>query len=380
MSAATPSLNLDWDDFLARYWQREHCLIAGAISDWQAPLAADELAGLALEDSVESRIVTHDAGQWQLTHGPFEPADFQRDDAWTLLVQAVDHLIPEVAALRDYFRPLPTWRIDDVMVSYADDGGSVGPHFDHYDVFLLQGEGSRLWRIGQQCDETSELMQHPELRLLASFDCQQEYLLEPGDMLYIPPGVAHWGIAQGECTTFSIGFRAPRIEDMLSRRVDMQLDQRVHDQFFEDAGRARATRAGEIPAVDRERVREQVRRQLAAFDDDRWFGELVTEPRNHMMFWEPATDAAVAVAHAAYIAPALHTRLAWQESPEGKLTVFANGTSDTHDDAALDTLLALCVGDVLDGERLDAARACPASRQLLERLVEVGALYVKQGT
>jgi 50S ribosomal protein L16 3-hydroxylase len=209
--------SFDREIFLARHWQRKPLLIRAALDNFSPPLDRHELAGLALEEGVESRIIEHRDGLWQLHHGPFSEQDFQRDFPWTLLVQAVDHHIPEVSALRRLVDFLPQWRMDDVMASYAVDGGSVGPHYDNYDVFLLQGEGERLWKLGQFCDAASTLLPHDELRILDTFECEQEYLLGPGDMLYVPPGIAHWGIAQGECTTFSIGFRAPRINDMVSR-------------------------------------------------------------------------------------------------------------------------------------------------------------------
>ena len=151
-------LNLDREDFLARYWQNKPLLIRGAIKNFKPPLSSHALAGLALEDDIESRLVEYRDKQWQLHHGPFRNADFHRDNPWTLLVQAVDHFIPEVAALRKLVDFLPQWRVDDVMVSYAVDGGSVGPHYDNYDVFLLQGEGQRLWKLGQFCDGSTALL------------------------------------------------------------------------------------------------------------------------------------------------------------------------------------------------------------------------------
>ena len=216
-----------------------------------APITADELAGLALEPYVESRIIERDGGEYRLHHGPFDEAAFNRQLPWTLLVQAVDHWLPEVAALRQLVSFLPGWRIDDVMVSYAGDGGSVGPHYDNYDVFLLQGEGCRRWRVGQWCGEDEPLVPHGELRILARFEEQADYLLEPGDILYLPPRVAHWGIAEGECTTFSIGFRAPRINDMVSRWADDALAQIEPALFYTDPSSEPVTRAGEIRRPDR---------------------------------------------------------------------------------------------------------------------------------
>ena len=225
-------LQLDRESFLRDYWQRKPLLIRNTASDYRAPVDANTLAGLALEDRVESRIIDNVNGAWSVQHGPFCEQDFVRDNPWTLLVQAVDHYLPEVAQLRQWADFIPHWRVDDVMVSYAVDGGSVGPHYDHYDVFLLQGEGERLWQLGQQCDSSTALLAHDQIRVLAEFEQTQEYLLRPGDMLYVPPGLAHWGIAQGECTTFSIGFRAPRASDLLSRLTDSALETIHPDLFF----------------------------------------------------------------------------------------------------------------------------------------------------
>ena len=156
--ANNSQLALDRDRFLAEYWQRKPLFIPAALPDFAPPISPDELAGLAMEADIESRIIDHVEGQWHLQQGPFAANDFQRNSAWTLLVQAVDHYLPEVAALRQPIDFLPQWRVDDVMVSYAVDGGSVGPHFDNYDVFLLQGVGQRLWRLGQLCDDSTALL------------------------------------------------------------------------------------------------------------------------------------------------------------------------------------------------------------------------------
>jgi 50S ribosomal protein L16 3-hydroxylase len=371
-------LNLDKEAFLATYWQREPLLIRGALKPFTSPLPADELAGLALEEDIESRIIEYRDGDWQLHHGPFRGEDFQRDDPWTLLVQAVDHYIPEVARLRQLVDFLPSWRVDDVMVSYAVDGGSVGPHYDNYDVFLLQGEGRRRWRLGQACDSRSPLLPHDTLRILRDFECSREYLLEPGDILYVPPGIAHWGIAEGECTTFSIGFRAPRINDMVSRWADDLLEKLDPELFFRDPGIEAASRAGEIRPRDLERVRAQLRAALDRATDSRWFGALVTEPR-----YEFDTDdddlaeaRALLGAGPGYIELSPAARVAWQQEPEG-ITVFANGQARLFSSAVLDTLAALCEDWRLDGERLAGALAQADTARLLDYLLESGGIYVE---
>lgn len=375
---STGELDLDKQAFLAEYWQRKPLLIRNTAESFASPLPADELAGLALEDDVESRIIAYRDGSWRLQHGPFGAGDFQGDEPWTLLVQAVDHYIPAVAELRRLVDFLPGWRVDDVMVSYAVDGGSVGPHYDNYDVFLLQGEGQRRWRLGQLCDSRSPLLPHDELRILRDFDCTREYLLGPGDILYIPPGIAHWGIAEGECTTFSIGFRAPRINDMVSRWADDLLEKLDPELFYADPGCEVASRAGEIRPQDLERVRAQLRTAVDRDTGSHWFGAMITEPRYEFDADEDELAEARALlatgAGLLQLSPA--ARVAWQQEPAG-IAVFANGQSSLFSDAVLDTLVSLCAQWHLQGEQLSAALAQPDTAQLLDYLLETGGIYVE---
>jgi 50S ribosomal protein L16 3-hydroxylase len=371
-------LNLDRETFLARHWQSKPLLIRQFIEKFKPPISSHQLAGLAMEEEVESRIIENVGGDWKLDHGPFGNTDYQRDNPWTLLVQAVDHYIPEVAELRKMVDFIPQWRVDDVMVSYAVNGGSVGPHYDNYDVFLLQGEGERLWKVGQFCDDQSPLLHHDELRILSLFECEQEYLLGPGDMLYIPPGVAHWGIAQGDCTTFSIGFRAPRINDLVSRFVDSLLGQIDSEQFYSDSRLEPVSRPGEIRPRDLERVQAQVQAALDQASGDHWFGELVTEPRSELM----PDDDDLAEARAELqggcnlvgLSPA--ARLAWQQDSSG-LVVYTNGESRQFSTAMLALVTELCEHWKLEGKTLETALADEESSALLDHLLETGCIYVE---
>ncbi len=374
---ATSELVLNRDLFLAEHWQQKPLLIPAAIPDFKPPISPDEIAGLALEEDVESRIIEFAEQRWQLHHGPFASTDFDRGTPWTLLVQAVDHHLPAVAALRQLIDFLPQWRVDDVMVSYAVDGGSVGPHFDNYDVFLLQGQGQRHWRLGQWCDGDSTLLPDSELGILADFREEQSYLLNPGDILYLPPGLAHWGVAQGECTTFSIGFRAPKINDMVSRWADTALEQLSGDMFYSDPGSSRATRAGEIRPEDLKRASKQLHDALKDFDrkPPLWFGELVTEPRG-----EPQPGLANEDTLAALTRPGEtlmlcpESKLAWQMM-EPDIAVFANGQSEVFGGPVLGTLLTLCEDWQLTEAALVHALAEPESRRLLCFLINTGAVY-----
>ena len=215
----TPILgDLSAEDFLREYWQKKPLLVRDALPGFQSPISPDELAGLALEEEVESRIVVEaGASPWELMCGPFTERQFEQlpESHWTLLVQGVDLWVPEAAHLLEHFHFLPSWRLDDIMVSYAPVGGSVGPHFDFYDVFLIQAQGQRHWQIGQLCDQQTSILSETSLRILKEFTKTDEWVLNPGDMLYLPPQIAHFGIAENDCLTYSVGFRAPTLAEIL---------------------------------------------------------------------------------------------------------------------------------------------------------------------
>jgi 50S ribosomal protein L16 3-hydroxylase len=206
-----------------------------------------------------------------------------------LLVQAVDQYVPQVAALIEPFRFIPNWRIDDVMVSYATDQGGVGPHFDQYDVFLVQGLGKRRWQIGALCDQTAELLPHDDLRLLANFEASDEWILEPGDILYVPPGVAHDGVAVGDdCMTYSIGFRAPSRSELIGGWSDHLLERLQDDDRYGDPDLQAQKNPGEISEMAIARLHAMVTEKMldrAAFA--RWFGQYNSTPKNPDVDWRP---------------------------------------------------------------------------------------------
>lgn len=282
--------NFNVAEFLRDYWQQKPLLIRDPWAAWQNPLDPDELAGLACEAQVESRLVigNHD---WTVEHGPLGVDHFAQLGTmpWTLLVQAVDHHIPEVAALLTSFRFIPNWRIDDVMVSYATEGGGVGPHYDQYDVFLIQGAGQRRWRIGQKCDANSPLLPHEDLRLLADFEATDEWLLNPGDILYVPPGIAHDGIAVGDdCMTYSIGFRAPSWAELIAEYSEWSASAISEDHRYTDAQLNRQGNPGEISSEALTKLQAVVLADLSnpeAFA--RWFGAYSTTPKYPEVDWSP---------------------------------------------------------------------------------------------
>ena len=285
----------DIDVFLRDHWQKRPLLIRNPWGTWRNPLEPDELAGLACEQEVESRLITQQGDAWPNTlgveNGPLPESRFSELGAkqWTLLVQAVDHYVPGVAALIEPFRFVPNWRIDDVMVSLAADGGGVGPHFDQYDVFLIQGLGKRRWQVGALCDADTELLPNEDLRLLANFEATDEWLLEPGDILYVPPRVAHNGVAVGDdCMTYSIGFRAPSRHELITSFADDLVAEMEDDDRYADPDLKAQAHPGEISAGALAALHQLVTEKLADRDAfARWFGGYNSTPKYPDIDWQP---------------------------------------------------------------------------------------------
>ncbi|KAA0875383.1 cupin domain-containing protein [Nitrincola tapanii] len=284
-----PLGDMPLETFLSDYWQKRPLLIRQAIPGIQPPIEADELAGLACEEGVESRLIQwqRDQDLWKMEHGPFPESRFSelpsRD--WTLLVQAVDQQSPEAHALLRQFDFIPNWRLDDLMISFAVTGGGVGPHYDNYDVFLLQVSGQRQWEIGPLCNEHSPRRQDAPVMILPEWHPEETYVLEPGDLLYLPPGVSHNGISlSDDCMTCSIGFRAPSHQEMLRSFSDYIGEHLGHDLRYSDPDLSTQTHPGEIQAAALDKIQQLLldclkdRRAL-----ERWFGQWITEAK-----YEPA--------------------------------------------------------------------------------------------
>lgn len=384
LSVSTLPGGMSADEFLRDYWQKKPLLIRRAFPNFESPLSADELAGLSLEEEVESRIVLeHGAQPWELRRGPFSEQDYrslpERD--WTLLVQAVDQFIPEVAELLRDFRFLPSWRVDDLMISYAAPGGSVGPHFDNYDVFLLQTHGHRRWKVGQLCDSTSPLLEHPDLRILSQFEQQDEWVLEPGDMLYLPPRLAHYGIAEDECMTWSVGFRAPSHAEILTHFTDFLSQYLSDEQRYSDAG---MNRPADPARIDEQTVERLQRLILDAVQDREalgtWFGRYMTEPRypEHI---QPQDDSAELLAQALDNGYGLihnpSARLAWRQEQDSYLMLFASGEHCLLPTRLLPLVQLICNQDYLGAEELLPWHNDADARELLEQLLSKGDLLLE---
>lgn len=374
-------LTLDPAVFLRDHWQRAPLLIRNPWTAWTNPLEPDDLAGLASDDDIEARLIVRSGDAFHLEHGPFPPARFatlgERD--WTLLVQAVDHAVPAVAALLDAFRFVPNWRVDDVMVSYATDGGGVGPHFDQYDVFLIQGLGSRRWQVGGRCDETCALQSNADLRLLADFTPVDDWLLGPGDVLYVPPGVAHHGIALGgDCMTYSIGFRAPSRADLIAGWADAVIADLPDDDGYADPLLTLQANPGEIAAPALAQLQAMVTDALAdpvAFA--RWFGTHTSTRKYPDLDWAPARSITVATLSKRLAADPLVTRnpasrFAFIRHSEEALTLFVDGVATECGGLAAALAAALCARSAVTVR--PEWRADPAAMALLVALVNAGSL------
>ncbi len=371
--------NFDRQGFLAGYWQKKPLLIRNPWADWVNPLQADELAGLALEPEIESRLILG-GDTPAVEHGPLAPDRFDSlgTEDWTLLVQAVDHHIPAVADILSAFRFIPNWRIDDVMVSFAADGGGVGPHFDQYDVFLIQGSGQRKWQIGGVCDEASARKPHGDLQLLAEFEPVEEWVLDPGDMLYVPPGFSHNGVAVGsDCMTYSVGFRAPSRAELLGDFAAHIAAKLPESDRYGDPALAVQSNPGEITPEALDALHAMV---IEAVGDreafTRWFGADATVPKYPQIDWQPETPLS-AESLKAGLARGLNlvrnpaSRFAFVQSSDAETFLFVDGETYA------------CGADVAEFAQTVAAQdrilAVPeAALDLAQQLINSGALALDQ--
>jgi len=281
----TPFLGATPAAFLRTAWQRHAKLVRAALPGFAGPFTRASLFALAARDDVESRLVVREGRRWRVEHGPFARRALAQlpARAWTLLVQGTNLVDARADALMRRFAFVPYARLDDLMVSYAAPGGGVGAHLDSYDVFLLQGFGRRRWRWGVPHD--TRLRGGLPLKILARFSPTHEAVLAPGDMLYLPPNVAHDGVALDACTTYSIGFRAPAARELGAAFLEHLADTLSLDGRYADPGLAAAKRPARIPAAMQARVRATLQRiRVQARDVDDFLGAWLTEPKPHVVF------------------------------------------------------------------------------------------------
>lgn len=274
---------LSTEQFFNEYWQKKPLLIRNAIDDFESLISPDELAGLSLEDDIQSRIIIEkDADKpWKVIYSPLDESVFSEmpETHWTLLVSDVEKHIPEFTEITDQFRFIPDWRIDDLMISYAPEGGSVGPHIDQYDVFLLQAHGQRRWQIGSKPVENEDFIEDLEIRVLKEFFHDHDWILNPGDLLYLPPRIAHHGIALNDCLTYSVGFRANSHNELVTSFTDHLLNNNKNEKRYN------AIDFQQHPAEITSDTIQQLKNillsnlQTDSSHIEEWFGEFITEQK-----------------------------------------------------------------------------------------------------
>jgi len=254
------------EQFLAEYWQKKPLLVRNGLPEIVGLLEPQDVQELALEEHASARLIRQkdrNPNEWHVKSSPLTKGDFQKlPKLWTLLVQAVDHYSFDLSELWKKFPFIPQWRRDDIMVSYAPKGGSVGKHFDFYDVFLVQGHGHRRWQLGKMCDVNTAFIPNQPLKLLPEIDVQFDEVLAPGDLLYVPPGMAHYGVAEDDCLTFSFGFRMPNVAGMMERISDQFSANTLLQNPVVDITRKQMGQIGEINATELSHLKDLVLAQL----------------------------------------------------------------------------------------------------------------------
>lgn len=372
--------------FLRDYWQKRPLLIRGGLADWRDPLSPEELAGLACEDGVESRlVVTRGPRRWDVTWGPYEAERFTvlPDERWTLLVQEVNRHVPAAARLLDRFAFLPSVRVDDVMVSYAAPGGSVGPHLDSYDVFLVQGRGERRWRYGTSKVEDARFVRGLDLRILERFSPDADEVLGPGDVLYLPPGFAHHGVAETPCLTYSVGFRAPSFGEMWKERAASAAAEELGERLLEDPRLEPAENPGAIPEALLSAVRAAVRSQDGSDAAiDRWFarfatrlgpGRTLTAPRKAPTLAQ-VRERLRSARSAVCVVRSEEGKWAFLHAPRGRLRLYVGGVETEVARPAAALARRLCARRTFTGDDLEQHLHDREAQALIVHLFAVGGL------
>jgi len=337
--------------FLRDYWQKKPLLIRQAVPGFKGLLDPRQLMALACDEDAQARLVTQQRGKFNLQHSPFAPGDF--DDfgkaKWSVLVQGVNHFLPQATELIKQFSFIPHARLDDLMVSYAPKGGGVGPHFDAYDVFLLQGLGHRRWQISTQADRT--LIEGAPLRILKDFKVEQEWVLEAGDMLYLPPQCAHNGIAEDDCMTYSIGFRTPAYQELAEQFLVYLQDRICVEGMYADPDLKLQKHPSEIGPDMLQQVANAIR-QVRWDDEDvaNFLGCYLSEPKPHIFFDAPPKPLSEARFLQALQSQGVTLNMKTQMQCHGS-TVFINGDSHQVSQEGYRVLRALADTRELAAER-----------------------------
>ncbi|HAG92658.1 MAG: hypothetical protein CMK83_05205 [Pseudomonadales bacterium] len=375
--------------FLSEYWQRQPMLVRGAFVDIENIIEPEELAGFSLDDTVESRIILERSPvDWELRHGPFNQKTFKNlpKTHWTLLVQALDHQVPAISDLLEAFNFIPNWRIDDVMASFAPKGGSVGPHYDFYDVFLIQAHGQRRWQVGQTCTEETAIVPNLPVRILQEFQPEQEWVLNPGDMLYLPPGIAHYGVAENECITLSVGFRAPSEHEIINEFVHYLLATPNEGQRYSDPDLTVQGNPGWLAPAAIEKVAETLHRLVS--DREKiglWMGEYLSQTKYDQNPEPPEEDY-----DTTEVLDLLHQNLSVRREESSRFVytgdqnhpkgLFINGSKLEFHPFTQQMILFLCKSRHYNPAKLVMFCEAPVNLRFLTQLLNMGVLYFEEET
>jgi len=385
---------INWGDltpeqFLKEYWQKKPLLIKGAFKDFTDPIDANELAGLAMENEIESRIIANQNNQWQVEQGPFESFDKYGEQNWTLLVQAVNNWSRDTQTLLAAVDFIPKWRIDDVMVSFSTPNGGVGAHLDQYDVFIIQGEGKRRWKVGAPDSSLKQLLPHPDLKQVSEFVPVIDEITEAGDLLYIPPNHPHNGVSIENSINFSIGFQAPNNQELWSSFADKLIDKNLGETRFPDKDRLLTEHPEQLVDADIAKLKAFMQAQL---DDDNLFtpfiGKYLTQNHHALEILIPVspitheklTDILAEPENTLVPVSGIKSLIVpIQQSVEQENTSFLymNGESFFIDKETIELATYLTRPNTLTTEQLKSLISNLKSEQLLTSVLNMGFWYVE---
>ncbi len=374
------------EEFLKEYWQKKPLFIPNAFEDFSPIISSDELAGLACEENIESRLIFEHGPNhpWELKNGPFNEDIFGQlpQKEWTLLVQAVDQVIPEASQLLDRFNFIPNWRLDDLMISFAVPGGSVGPHYDQYDVFLIQAEGERIWQIGAPCSAETEFRKDTPLHILAEFDSTQEWHTKPGDILYIPPRVPHFGVAATPCQTYSVGFRAPSHGEILEGFAGFMADKLSPDLRFTDSHSEQL----ENPGLINEDTINKLQNILREAVSDRnaikqWFAGFMSQPKyeentDEIPFTLATEEMAAIIESSELLFRNEQARFVYIDE-DGILALYVNGHPVETTSKSNELVMLLCQERCISIEKHTKLLVSKENIKIIKHLYEQDWLYVE---
>ncbi len=371
------------ETFLAEYWQKKPLLIKQAFKNFQDTIPADELAGLAMEGEIESRIVSNDGNNnWQVDHGPFEDFSQYGESNWTLLVQAVNNWSRPTNALLAPFSFIPRWRIDDVMVSFSTPNGGVGAHLDQYDVFIIQGSGKRRWQVGAPNNELATLLPHPDLKQVSAFEPLIDEVTETGDLLYIPPNHPHNGVSIENSVNFSIGFQAPSSQELWSSFADKLIDNNLGEQRFSDSTRKTTESSTLISKEDQQQLKTFMLEQLENTEMfEQFIGQYLTQSHHALELLMPVNDIDEEKLADILSEPEIHfmpvSGLKAAIIADSQATLFLNGDSFPIDAQTLPLAKLLAQQTPLTTEQVKSFNTSLKNTLLLTSVLNKGYWYIE---